>query len=342
MSKRCERKRIMDGITILGTGEYVPDTTATNEMFAKFIDTSDEWITTRTGIKERKISSSTPNFMMGAQAGRQAVENAGLTPKDIDCIIVSTCTPDFFYPNTACLIQNVLGAQPCACIDVNTACTGFITALDLARSYLAMNVYKTILVMASERLTNQIDYEDRGSCILFGDGAGAVVVQKGENKLYYSHSGAEGDMLESLYCKVYYDKNNPFHKEDDFLKDKIDTPQKERYLQMDGRAVYKFAVDAMAGAVAKICADSGFSLDDIDLVVPHQANLRIIQAAIKKMNVDESKVYTNLETHGNTSSSCIPMCLAELDKAGRLKRGMRICLVGFGGGLTYGATIFEY
>lgn len=332
----------MNGITILGTGEYTPETVATNEMFTKFIDTTDEWISTRTGIKERRMSADKPNFYMGAEAAKKALANAGRTAEDIDCIIVSTCSPDFFYPNTACLIQNILGAQPCACMDVNTACTGFISALDIARTYLAADTYKTILVIASERLTSQIDYEDRGSCILFGDGAGAVVVEKGEDKIYYSHSGAEGDMLKNLYCKVNYDRNNPFFKGDDMLNDIIDTPAKEKYLQMDGKAVYKFAVDAMANAVDKVCADSGFSINDLDLVIPHQANIRIIQSALKKMNVDTDKVYTNLETHGNTSSSCIPMCLAELDAQGRLKRGMKICLVGFGAGLTYGATIFEY
>ena len=332
----------MNGITILGTGEYTPEAVATNEMFTKFIDTTDEWISTRTGIRERRVSPDKPNFIMAAEAAKAALEKAGKTAKDIDCIIVSTCSPDFFYPNTACLVQNIIGAQPCACMDINTACTGFISALDVARNYLETDTYKTILVIASERLTSQIDYTDRGSCILFGDGAGAVVVEKGEGKEYHSHSGAEGDMLQNLYCKIYYDRNNPFFKGDDCLKDIIDTPNKERYLQMDGKAVYKFAVDAMANAVEYVCSHSGVSLDDIDLVIPHQANIRIIQSALKKMEVDLDKVYTNLETHGNTSSSCIPMCLAELDKQGRLKRGMKICLVGFGAGLTYGATIFEY
>lgn len=331
----------MSGIKIIGTGTYLPEFIATNEMFTKFIDTTDEWITTRTGISERRISPDKPNFVMAAEASKQAMQNAGVTAKDIDAIIVSTCSPDFFYPNTACLIQNLIGANGSAAMDINTACTGFISALDVARVYLAADVYKTILVVASERLTSQIDYEDRASCILFGDGAGAAVVQKGDG-LYYSHLGAEGDMLKDLYCKVLYDRNNPFFKGDDMLKDIINTPQKERYLQMDGKAVYKFAVDAMAAAVEKVCADSGFDINELDLVIPHQANIRIIQSALKKMNVDQSKVYTNLEKHGNTSSSCIPMCLAELDKAGRLKRGMKICLVGFGAGLTYGACIFEY
>ena len=170
----------MNGITILGTGEYTPETVVTNEMFTKFIDTTDEWITTRTGIRERRMSPDKPNFMMAAEAAKAALASAGKTAKDIDCIIVSTCSPDFYYPNTACLVQNLIGAQPCACMDVNTACTGFITAVDIARNFLANDTYKTVLIVASERLTSQIDYTDRASCILFGDGAGAVVVEKGE------------------------------------------------------------------------------------------------------------------------------------------------------------------
>ena len=341
----------MNGITILGTGEYTPETVVTNEMFTKFIDTTDEWITTRTGIRERRMSPDKPNFMMAAEAAKAALASAGKTAKDIDCIIVSTCSPDFYYPNTACLVQNLNGAQPCACMDVNTACTGFITAVDIARNFLANDTYKTVLIVASERLTSQIDYTDRASCILFGDGAGAVVIEKGEGKEYYSHSGAEGDMLQSLYCKNFYDRNNPYFKGDDCLKDIIDTPNKERYLQMDGKAVYKFAVDAMAKVLedaldALAYREADYSAVDKALAsVPFDLSSyteKSVQAALKNMNVDLDKVFTNLETHGNTSSSCIPMCLAELDRQGRLKRGMKICLVGFGAGLTYGATIFEY
>ena len=153
----------MNGITILGTGEYTPETVVTNEMFTKFIDTTDEWITTRTGIRERRMSPDKPNFMMAAEAAKAALASAGKTAKDIDCIIVSTCSPDFYYPNTACLVQNLIGAQPCACMDVNTACTGFITAVDIARNFLANDTYKTVLIVASERLTSQIDYTDRAS-----------------------------------------------------------------------------------------------------------------------------------------------------------------------------------
>ena len=203
----------MNGITILGTGEYTPETVVTNEMFTKFIDTTDEWITTRTGIRERRMSPDKPNFMMATKAAKAALASAGKTAKDIDCIIVSTCSPDFYYPNTACLVQNLIGAQPCACMDVNTACTGFITAVDIARNFLANDTYKTVLIVASERLTSQIDYTDRASCILFGDGAGAVVIEKGEGKEYYSHSGAEGVQVGTRFLAAEECQIHPTYKQ---------------------------------------------------------------------------------------------------------------------------------
>ncbi len=332
----------MNGITILGAGSYNPSFAMTNEMLTEFIDTSDEWISSRTGIKTRLMSPDKANYQMAAEAAKAALKSAGKTAEDIDFIIVSTCSPDFYYPNMACLVQKQIGATGCPCIDINTACTGFINALDIARNYLATGDYKTILIVSSERLSSHVDYNDRGSCILFGDGAGAVVVEKGEDKPYYSILGAEGDMFEALYCKANYKPNFPKFDGNEVFNELIDTPEKECYLQMDGKAVYKFAVDAMANAVDKVLQKSGLTIDDIDLVVPHQANIRIIQSALKKMKVADEKVFTNLENHGNTSSACIPVGLSELMESGRLKRGMKICLVGFGAGLTYGACIFEY
>lgn len=331
----------MHGIKICGIGSYEPDFIATNKMFAEFIETSDEWITTRTGISERRISVDKPNFFMAVQAAKNALENGNINPKDIDMIIVSTCSPDFLYPIMACLVQHEIGAVNASCLDVNSACPGFIAAVESARGYLATGDYKNILVIASEKLSNHVDYTDRTSCILFGDGAGAVVLQASENP-YYSSFGAEGDMFQQLYLKVNYEPNCPFHTGTEGFEELLDTNEKRKYMQMDGTGVYKFAVDAMPKAVEMVCKKSGFNMDDIDLVIPHQANIRIIKTALKKMNVPESKVYVNLKKHGNTSSACMPTCLAELERAGRLHRGMKICLVGFGAGLTYGAIVFEY
>ena len=331
----------MSGIEILGTGSFVPDFIADNNKFSEFLDTSDEWITPRTGIKERRIMTDKPNYYMGVQAAKKAIEDAKIDPEDIDLVLLSTCSPDFFYPSMACLVQKAVGAVNAAAIDVNSACTGFITALDIAQKYLATDHYKTILIVATEKLSNHLDYTDRSMCILFGDAAGAAVVRKSD-KPFYSMLGASGDEFEALYCKVNYDANCPFHGDDmPFYNGIFDTEAKQKYLQSDGHAVYKFAVNAMSKAVKNVAAQGGYTVEDIDLVVPHQANLRIIKKATEMLGIDPEKVYTNIERFGNVSSACIPVALDELNKQGRLRSGMRICFVGFGAGLTYGAVIMD-
>ncbi len=333
----------MNGIEILGTGSYVPEFIADNNKFAEFLDTSDEWITPRTGIKERHIMTDKPNYFMATEAAKNALKNAELDAKDIDMILVSCCTPDFFYPSMSCLVQLGIGADNAACLDVNSACTGFISAMDVAQKFLASGQYKTILVVASERLSAQQDYTDRSMCILFGDAAGAVVVRRSD-KPFYSMLGASGDEFEALYCKVNYQSNCPFYpegRENAFYNDRFDTFSKQNYLQSDGHAVYKFAVNAMSKAVKNVAEQGGFSIDDIDIIIPHQANLRIIKKATDLLGADPAKVYTNIERLGNVSSACIPVALDELNQQGRLHKGMRICFVGFGAGLTYGAIIMD-
>ncbi len=333
----------MTGIEIIGTGSYVPEFIADNNKFSEFLDTSDEWITPRTGIKERRIMTDKPNYYMGIQAAKNALENAKLAAEDVDLIIVSTCSPDFFYPSMSCLVQKNIGAVNAACIDINSACTGFITAVDMAQKYLACDAYKTILIVATEKLSSQQDYTDRSMCILFGDAAGAAVLRKSD-KPFYSTLGASGDEFEALYCKVNYQSNCPFFGSDaEFYNNRFDTFSKQNYLQSDGHAVYKFAVNAMSKAVKKVAADGGYTIEDIDLVVPHQANLRIINKAAQMLGIDTNsdKIYTNIQRLGNVSSACIPVALDELNRAGRLHSGMKVCFVGFGAGLTYGAIILE-
>lgn len=331
----------MSGIEIIGTGSYVPEFVADNDKFSEFLDTSDEWIYPRTGIKQRHILTDKPNYFMGAKAAESALENAGVAAADIDLIIVSTCTPDFFYPSMACLIQKRIGAQNAACFDVNSACTGFITALDVAHKYLSAGVYKTILVVSSERLSGQIDYTDRSNCILFGDAAGACVVRRSEGS-FYSFLGAAGDEFESLYCKINYNSNCPFFTSmDDFYGGRFDTFAKNNCLQMDGHAVYKFACNAMADAVRNVLAQSGEGVDDIGLLIPHQANIRIINKSAEMLGVPSEKVYSNIERMGNVSSACIPICLDEARRAGKVEKGTKLCLVGFGAGLTYGAIYMQ-
>ena len=331
----------MSGIEIIGTGSYVPEFVADNNKFSEFLDTSDEWIYPRTGIKERHISTDKPNYYMGTQAAKAAVEDAKIDPKEIDLIIVSSCTPDFFYPSMSCLIQKGIGAENAACFDVNSACTGFITAMDVAQKYLATDHYKTILVVSSERLSTQIDYTDRSNCILFGDAAGAAVVRKGEGR-FASMLGAAGDEFEALYCKVQYATKSPFHGDQlAFYGDTFDTDSKQKYLQMDGHGVYKFACNAMTNAVNNVSAQIGIPVSDIDVIIPHQANIRIIKKSAEMLNVPMDKVYTNIEKMGNVSSACIPICLDEARKNGKITKGTKLCLVGFGAGLTYGSIIME-
>ena len=331
------------GIRILGTGSYIPPTSVTNDDFAKFLDTSDEWIYTRTGIKSRYYSTDKLNYQMAAEAAKNAIDNSGVDVKDIDLIILTTCSTDFFYPSTSCLVQGLIGAENAACIDINTACTGFITALDMARRYLHTGDCQKVLIVSSEFLTRQQDYSDRTSCFLFGDGAGAAVVEAAE-KPFYSVMGAKSDQLDALYCRTNYELTMPlpgFDQFDQSLRHILDTPSKNKFLKMDGKAVYRFAVDAMSDSFARVCEKAGVRSTDIDIVIPHQANMRIITAAMKNMDVPEDRVLCNLENHGNTSSACIPTILDDMNRKGQLIEGKKLVLVGFGAGLTYGAVYLE-
>ncbi len=332
----------MNGIKILGTGSYTPEFTADNDKFSEILDTSDEWIFPRTGIKQRHIATDVPNYYMGTQAALKALENAGVSPEAVELIIVSTCTPDFFYPAMSCLIQKKIGAKNAACFDVNSACTGFITSLDIAQKYLACGKYKNVLIVSSEKLSQQTDYTDRASSILFGDAAGAVLLTASD-KRFSSYMRAEGDEFEALYCKINYDNANcPWYGDiDKFYENRFDTDQKRNFLVQDGKAVYKFAVNAMAEAVRNAAAEENLDLSELDIVIPHQANLRIIEKATEMLGIPSEKVYTNIEHMGNVSSACIPVALDELNRAGKLHEGMTICFVGFGAGLTYGSAIVE-
>lgn len=331
----------MSGIEILGTGSYAPDFIADNDKFSTILDTSDEWIFPRTGIKTRHIATDKPNYFMGTEAAKKALENAGVKAEEVDLIIVSTCTPDFFYPAMSCLIQKRIGAVNASCFDVNSACTGFISSLDIAHKFLDNGKYSKVLIVSSEKLSNQQDYTDRASCILFGDAAGAVLIGRSD-KPFYSFMGAEGDEFDALYCKVHYEHNCPFFEDQEaFYEGRFDTFAKNNFLVQDGKAVYKFAVNAMANAVKNVAKQGGYDVSELDLVIPHQANLRIIEKATELLGIPSDKVFTNIEYMGNVSSACIPVGIDELHRAGRLPKGMKLCLVGFGAGLTYGAVIME-
>ncbi|MCL2020152.1 MAG: ketoacyl-ACP synthase III [Oscillospiraceae bacterium] len=328
---------ISRGIKIIGTGSYAPPLSVSNNDLAETLDTSDEWIKSRTGIERRYFNEGRPNHPMAIQASKNALACAGVNAEDIDYIILSTCTPDFMYPTTACLIQNGIGAYNAVCVDINAACTGFVMGLEMARALLYAG-YDRILLAASENLTSQVDFYDRTTSVLFGDGAGAVILERAE-KTFASYMRAKGVPADNplLYYKLKYEINTPFKCEE---ADSYHGAYKEK-LQMDGKEVYKFAVEAMPEAAAAACKRAGLSLDEIDLFIPHQANIRIVQTAVKSLGVPMEKVYTNIGKHGNTSSACMAVCLDELNAAGRLKEGMKLCLVGFGAGLTYGAVVLE-
>jgi len=324
-----------NGIKILGVGSYKPDFVVNNSDFTKFIDTDDEWITSRTGIKQRRMNIDNTNFSMAVAAAERALKSANVNGEEIDMIILSTATPDTFYPSTSCLVQRAVGAKNAGAIDINVGCTGFVNALDIARNYLAAGTYKTILVVSSEMLTRQTDFTDRGTCVLFGDGAGAVVVQAADSE-YHAVLGAIGEDYDDLKlkCHVNYPSNSPFTKS-------RDTNESSGFICMDGKEVYKFASDIMPKAVNAVCEKAGWRLSDIDLLIPHQANIRIINAAMKNFDINADKVYVNIENTGNISSACIPVCLDELYSMGKIKPGMKVCLVAFGAGLTFGAIAIE-
>ena len=327
------------GINILGMGRYVPDQKLSNDDFKRFIDTNDEWITSRTGIKERRMAGWEPTWYMGTQASLRAIEAAGIDPADIGLVISCTATSDFHCPSMSCVIQNEIGAVNAAAFDLNAACTGFVYAADTANRFLATDPsLKYVLVVANESLSRFLDFEDRSSCILFGDGAAAAIFEKSD-KLFSSHMGAEGSGAGYLVARamqvapevaVESDFEDPFPK----------LPLHKLY--QNGKEVYKFAVQALPKSFELAAEKVGITKEDIDWFIPHQANVRIIETASKKLGISMDKFIVTLDHYGNTSSASIPLALSEAIENGTIKRGQKIALIGFGAGLTYGGIILEY
>ncbi|MGN0665540.1 MAG: beta-ketoacyl-ACP synthase III [Huintestinicola sp.] len=332
----------MLGINILGTGKYDPSLAITNDDMAKIVETNDEWIRTRTGIGTRHLNNGEPTWYMGSMAAKQAIERAGISPLDIGLIIDSTITSDFSTPSTACVIQREIGAVNAAAFDLNAACSGFVYALDAARRYLATDDdLKYVLVVANENLSYITNYEDRSSCVLFGDGAAAVVVERSE-KFYTSWTGADGTGVKFLFARANHPKHPFSTAEAPIVTDDTDPSVTHTKIYQDGKEVYKFATKALPTAAKKAADKAGLDVNDIDMFIPHQANIRIIETAAKNLGVSMDKFYLNIDKHGNTSSASIPIALDEAIETGALKRGMKVCLVGFGAGLTLGAVIIEY
>lgn len=319
-------------VGILGTGKYVPDRVLTNQQLEQMVETNDEWITSRTGIKERRIASETQaSSDLAYEAAVKALAAANVAAEDLDLIVVATITPDMAFPSTACILQEKLGAKKAAAFDLSAACSGFIYGLANASSLIATGMYRHALVVGAECLSKITDYTDRNTCILFGDGAGAVVLgEVPEGRGFRSFElGADGSGGELLRISGGGSRNPASHTSID---------EKLHYIYMAGRDVFKFAVRIMGTAAEEALRKAGLGKEDVDLLVPHQANIRIIQSALERLELPEDKCVVNVDKYGNVSAASIPIALAEAVEEGRVSEGDVIVLVGFGGGLTWGAS----
>ncbi|MBR1824406.1 MAG: ketoacyl-ACP synthase III [Ruminococcus sp.] len=327
------------GINILGMGSYVPEQTLTNDDFTRFVETNDEWIRTRTGITERRMAGWEPTWYMGTQAARKAIEAAKINAEDIGLVISCTATADFHTPSMSSVIQNNVGAVNAGAFDLNASCTGFVYALDTARRFLETDSsMKYVLVVANEALSRFLDFTDRSSCILFGDGAAAAVVERSD-KLYSSALGSDGSGAGYL-CARTLDVAPEVAVEKDFDDPFPKMPQHKLY--QNGKEVYKFATNALPKSFTLAAEKIGVTSGEIDWFVPHQANVRIIETAAKKLGVPMDKFIITLDHYGNTSSVSIPLALCESIEKGIIKKGQKLALIGFGAGLTYGGIILEY
>ena len=320
------------GTRIIGTGSCLPKTVVTNDDLSKIMDTSDEWISSRTGIRERHLVKDETTASMSTQAARRAMENAGVTPQEIDLIIVGTVSADHVTPACACEVQAAIGAAGAVAFDINAACSGFMFALNIAHAYLQMGIYKTALIIGAETLSKIMDWSDRSTCVLFGDGAGAAIVRADAKEgLLSFDQGSDGAKGSVLAC-VNRSNNNPF----------IETSKELEYVHMDGQEVYKFAVTAVPASLQKTIEAAGLTIEDIDYFALHQANIRILQAVAKRLKVSEDKFPISLDHCGNISAASVPILLDEMNRKGLLKPGMKIALSGFGGGLTWASAVLEW
>lgn len=316
--------------TITGWGRCTPPAVLSNSDLAMVMDTSDEWISTRTGIKERRITH-TETSDMAVVAGRHALAAAGLEPEQIDLLIVATCTPDRIIPSAASYVQPMLGLANAACLDINAACSGFVYGMSLANGMIAAGSFAKILLIGAEKLSMLLDTDERSTAVLFGDGAGAVVIEpaEGDDGVLSLTLGSDGGLADKLTVSGFGTER--LGDGDDHFK-----------LIMDGREVFRHAVTHMAEAVARVVADAGLDLDDIDLLIPHQANTRIIDATARRLKMPYEKVFLNIASYGNTSAASIPIALSEAIELGRIRPGANLAMVAFGGGLTWGALCLRF
>jgi len=327
----CEPKKV----GILGLGKYLPSRVLTNKELEKIVDTTNEWIVSRTGIRERRIAGEDEATSdMATAAARAALQSAKLKPEDLDLIIVATITPDMFFPATACIVQEKLGARNVPAFDISVACSGFIYGIAIAKQFIASGVYKHALVVASEKLSSITDWTDRNTCVLFGDGAGAAVLGPvEEGGILSTYLGADGKQKDLIKLPAGGSRIPATKKS---IDDKL------HFIKMNGSELFKHAVRIMADAAAEATRPLGLKADDINLVIPHQANVRILNAAAKRMGLTTDKIYLNLEKYGNMSAASSAVALVEAVEEGRIKKGDKILLDAFGGGLTWGAVVIEW
>jgi len=320
---------------ILGLGCYLPPKKLTNSDLAKIVETSDEWIASRTGIRERRIASKeVATSDLGVEAARLAIKDAGLSSEDIDLIITATITPDMAFPATSCIIQDKIGAKNAACFDINAACSGFVYTIVIAQQFVNSGLYDHVLVIGAEKLTSIVDWKDRSTCVLFGDGAGACVVGKSEDRVIVSSfMGADGSGGHLLSVPA---GGSRLPATEDTVKDRL------HFLKMGGNEVFKIAVRIMVEAATNAIKNAGLGLDDISLFIPHQANMRILLAVAKRLGVSQDKIFMNIEKYGNMSAASTAVALVEAAQENKIKKGEHVVLVAFGGGLTYGASVIKW
>lgn len=322
--------------SIIGTGSFVPEKILSNAELERMVETNDEWIVTRTGIRERRIAAEQQTTSdMATEAAKAAMLNAGVAPEEIDLIIVATVTPDMFFPSTACFVQTKIGAKNAACFDVSAACSGFLFALETARQFIASGAKKTALVIGAEKLSTIVDWSDRNTCVLFGDGAGAAIVRHkpGTKGIIHTHMGSDGRQSEILYipggaCRTPVTAEN--------------AAQRLNTIKMNGKETYKHAVTAMLDAGNRVLEAGGISVGELACIIPHQANARIIEAIADRMRIPIERFLINLDRFGNTSAAAVAIALDEANRTERMKEGDYILLVVFGGGLTWAGSLIQW
>jgi 3-oxoacyl-[acyl-carrier-protein] synthase-3 len=337
MEKKTEDRSPTDRAVITGCGSFVPSKVLTNEDLARMVDTSDDWITTRTGIKTRHVTSdSESTAYLATEAAKRALQYAELSGEDLNLITVATITPEMVFPSTACFVQQALGARKAWAFDVGAACSGFVYSLHLVHQLIENGRLDNALVIGAETLTKITNWKDRSSCILFGDGAGAVVLQRKQNAgrgILYSTVGSDGTFWESLNCQAYGSRHP--------VSRPLDDPDKV-YMQIKGREVYQQAVRRIVDAVTECLEHCGLTLDDVAMVISHQMNARIIESAAKRLNLPEEKIFINIQNYGNTSAASVPIAFDECVRQGKLKKGDIFIFVAFGAGVTWGANVIEF